>query len=149
MKIYLYKNLSDAKEVPKNLTNEIELTGTIWEPTDVLNPAVDVSMFSGFSLYNYAYIPVFSRYYFCRFEVEDGDKLRMFCSVDPLQSFWDDIKTTNCHITRQEHNYNMYIPDARITTTGRFLTQVVKSTPSITVVSPGNDTKYTYVLNAM
>lgn len=152
MQIILYKNNSDSNVIGKDLTNSMTLTGKLQTPTDVLSPSIEIKMFEGFEKYNYVYIPIFSRYYFITgFSVVDGDKLAINMGVDVLESYKDEIKKLDVHVTRQEaaSKSNFYLQDNRLVTTGRHLTYVKKANSPVTIYNPGNNLHYTYVLNSM
>ena len=153
MNITLYKNLSDDKVINKTKTEARQLTGTLYEPTDVLNPKIDITMFNGVFEYNYLYIPVFGRYYFITdITVVDGRKIQLTCHVDALESWWNKgLSNVECHITRQQdwQKANFYLVDNRLVTTGRHLTYVKTAEPSIQIALPGDTSAFSYIFNTM
>ncbi len=91
MVINLYKNHSEKTKISKNLTSEHEYTGTLRDETSVINPVVLINA-TNLSLYNYAYIPEFHRYYFIRDIVSVRNGLwRLSLDVDVLMSWQSDI----------------------------------------------------------
>ena len=91
MKIKLYKNHSEKNKIRKTLTGEVEYSGTLREETSVINPVILIHA-NNLSLYNYAYIPEFHRYYYIRDIVSVRNGLwRVSLSVDVLMSFKTDI----------------------------------------------------------
>lgn len=151
MILNLYRNLSDERVINKTITDLKQLTGQLYMPTDILNPQITVDLFPGIFTYNYAYIPAFERYYFINdINISEGSHVTLTLSVDVLETWWNKgLGDSTQNVIRQENNYNMYIPDNRITLTGRYRTQVVKSTPGVSFVLPSNETARTYVLNTM
>lgn len=91
MKIKLYKNHSEKNKIHKSLTGEVEYSGTLRDETSVINPVILIQA-NNLSLYNYAYIPEFHRYYYVRDIVSVRNGLwRVTMSVDVLMSFKSDI----------------------------------------------------------
>lgn len=102
MDIKLYKNHSEKNKITKTLTGEVEYTGTLRDETSVINPTVLIHA-TNLSLYNYAYIPEFHRYYFIRDVVSVRNGLwRVSMSVDVLMSFKDDIYDLNVILSDTE-----------------------------------------------
>ena len=63
MDIVLYKNNSEKNKIIKNLSNIYTLSGTLRNESNVVNPTIVINIDNPTS-YNYAYIPMFGRYYF-------------------------------------------------------------------------------------
>ena len=63
MDITLYKNNSEKNKISKSLSNGHTLTGTLRNESNVVNPTIIINIDNPTS-YNYAYIPMFGRYYF-------------------------------------------------------------------------------------
>lgn len=102
MNIKLYKNNSEKNKINKSLTGEVVYTGTLRDETSIINPMVLIHA-TNLSLYNYAYIPEFHRYYFIRDMVSVRDGLwRVSMSVDTLMSFKDDILDLNVILSDTE-----------------------------------------------
>ena len=102
MDIKLYKNHSEKNKINKSLTGEVEYTGTLRDETSVINPIVLIHA-ENLSLYNYAYIPQFHRYYFIRDIVSVRTGLwRVSMSVDVLMSFKTDILDLNVILSDTE-----------------------------------------------
>lgn len=67
--------------------------------------------------YNYVYIPFFSRYYWVKNkEVDTGKRLIIYCEIDVLGSFKNQILSHNAFI-KYSQNGNSAIPDNRMATT--------------------------------
>jgi hypothetical protein len=92
MNIKLYYNSSEENKLSKLLTNELSLQGTLRDRSDLLNP--DILMDGvDFTIYNYAYIPQFERYYFIRgYDIYRNDLYVVHMEVDVLQTYKDEIK---------------------------------------------------------
>ena len=91
MDITLYKNNSEKNKINKNLSNGHTLTGTLRNESNVVNPTIIINIDNPTS-YNYAYIPMFGRYYF----ITDFVSLRtgiwqINLKSDVLMSFKDPI----------------------------------------------------------
>lgn len=92
MDITLYKMRSEKQKLDKDLTADREYTGYLRDQSSVIDPVFMIED-TNLSLYNYAYIPNFNRYYF----IDDIIAVRtglweLHLSVDVLMSFNDDIK---------------------------------------------------------
>lgn len=102
MDIKLYKNHSEKNKINKNLTGEVEYSGTLRDETSVINPVVLLHAENP-SLYNYAYIPQFHRYYYIRDIASVRNGLwRVSLTVDPLMSFKTDILELNVILSDTE-----------------------------------------------
>lgn len=102
MDIKLYKNHSEKNKINKSLTGEVEYSGTLRDETSVINPVVMIHA-TNLSLFNYAYISEFHRYYFIRDIVSVRNGLwRVSMSVDVLMSFKNDILDLNVILSDTE-----------------------------------------------
>ena len=102
MDIKLYKNHSEKNKINKSLTGEVEYSGTLRDETSVINPVVMIHA-TNISLFNYAYIPEFHRYYYIRDIVSVRNGLwRVSMSVDVLMSFKNDILDLNVILSDTE-----------------------------------------------
>lgn len=115
MIIKLYKNLSDNNIMDKDITQiGNDITGVLREDCSIINPVFKFEKILGFDLTkaNYAYISDFGRYYYINNIVCLTDKLfELHMHVDVLMSFKDGIRSNTGVISRQEHNYNLYLQD--------------------------------------
>lgn len=98
MDITLYKNNSEKNKISKNLSNGYTLTGTLRNESNVVNPTIIINIDNP-TLYNYAYIPMFGRYYF----ITDFVSLRtgiwqINLKSDVLMSFKDSILSSKALI---------------------------------------------------
>lgn len=111
MEILLYNNLSEKNKIGKTLSLYRTLSGTIKEPSSIINPEITIELDSPVG-FNYCYIPEYNRYYF----VDDiiiihNDIYKMRLSVDVLESFSAQIKAQNVIIDKNTFDYDKYLPD--------------------------------------
>lgn len=91
MDIYFYVNHSEKIKIGKNLTNEFKLTGTLRNESNVVNPEILIELDNP-SIYNYARIDAFGRYYFIQEITSIRNNLWMISmKSDPLESFKNEI----------------------------------------------------------
>lgn len=115
MIIKLYKTYSEPHRVTKTLSNELEYTGTLKDSSSVLNPAFMIESAANISDYNYCYIPEFKRYYFITgIDVMYHNMWAFSCHVDVLMSYSSNIRSLSAVISRQENDYNLYLPDNKL-----------------------------------
>lgn len=93
MNIKLYYNSSEDNKLTKVLTNELSVEGTLRDRSDLLNP--EILMYGvDFTIYNYAYIPLFERYYFIRgYDIYRNDMYVVNMEIDVLHTYREGIKT--------------------------------------------------------
>lgn len=151
--------------------------GVFRDPVDVMNPVVDVSyqqfdyviktdgeqvidssknmiLYGDAKItvsmheYNYAYIPVFGRYYFIsRVTIVRSNLFRYEMHVDPLMSFRQEILALSPVISRYEHSTNFYLPDP--------IAKLSARTSYMRINSSGNNpfsisqSNWTFMLSAM
>ena len=72
MLIHLFNNTSERNAITKTLTNEITISGSLREESNIHNPVIMINAPSVIG-FNYAYIPDFYRYYY----VNDITSVRM------------------------------------------------------------------------
>lgn len=112
MEIKFYKNNSEKNKIGKVLHNELSLNGNLREESSIINPNILVEH-SNLTVYNYAYIPEFNRYYFISEMTSVRNGLwRVSLSVDVLESYKTDILNLSCIVDKQQNqSYNNYIDD--------------------------------------
>ena len=112
MEIKFYKNKSEKNKIGKDLHNELSLNGNLREESSIINPTILVEH-SNLTVYNYAYIPEFKRYYFISEMTSVRNGLwRVSLSVDVLESYKTDILNLSCIVDKQQNqSYNNYIDD--------------------------------------
>lgn len=91
MNIVFYFNASEDNKLYKLLTNELTVQGTLRDRSELLYPEILVENVD-FTVYNYAYIPTFGRYYFIRgYNVFRNDLYIVNMEVDVLETYKDEI----------------------------------------------------------
>ena len=112
MEIKFYKNKSEKNKIGKVLQNELSLNGNLREESSIINPTILVEH-SNLTVYNYAYIPEFKRYYFISEMTSVRNGLwRVSLSVDVLESYKTDILNLSCIVDKQQNqSYSNNIDD--------------------------------------
>lgn len=91
MQLTLYKTGSERHALRKELTNEVVLSGSLREQSNVINPTFKIR-YENPTEFNYLYVTDFGRYYF----ITEMESVRtniwlISCSVDVLMSFQEEI----------------------------------------------------------
>ena len=109
----IYQTKSDRIALDKTLEQKIELTGTFREPTNVIDPVIEIQANpSTIAVRNYFDIPAFNRSYFITDIVASGyGRVIIKGHVDVLSTYADQIRQLKAVIARQENRYNLYIDD--------------------------------------
>ena len=111
MDISLYYNASENNKIGKDLKDEQTLEGTLRDATNIINPEIMVKA-EGINGFNYAYIPLFNRYYF----IEEVTSYRtnlwiLKLNVDVLESFKTEIKNLKAIIdSTEQYMGDNYLP---------------------------------------
>lgn len=102
MTINFYNNSDEAKRVNKSLTLILSADGEIVKDSSILHPRVRVQLTSTqIQTINYAYIPVFNRYYYVSNPVWlGGNVLEYTFDVDPLMSHKTGIYSSSGYVLR-------------------------------------------------
>ena len=120
MILHLYKNMSDANVVDKNLTSLITIEGTLLDDCSIIDPVISINQdllsITDIADMNYAYIEEFERSYFIRNMVFKGKLLEISMHVDVLSTYKGNIRNLSAIIARQEKKYNLYLQDGMIKT---------------------------------
>ena len=118
MKIQLYRNMSDARKLDKNLAKLAEVTCHLKDDTSVFEPTFVVSeknIDKYFSTFNYVKCTDFGRYYYVTDIVAmTGHEVAIHCHSDVLSSFKNYIRNSKAIINRQEFKSTPYIPDEKL-----------------------------------
>lgn len=110
MQIYLYNNKSDMDHAFKDLELIATKEATVYDDTDPVNPLFIFNDGINIPLnINYAYVPTYSRYYTARPELMSDGNYGLYCTVDVLTSFINDIAYVPCIIEREQSHNNLYI----------------------------------------
>ena len=124
MEIYLYHTTSPDNRMIKYLDRSLQLTGSLRDVSNVVNPKVLIegNIADLLDLYNYAYIPSFNRYYF----IDDMQSYRnnvilLSLTVDVLFSFKDEILDNVAIVDKvqKRDDANLYYDDGSFITDSR------------------------------
>lgn len=111
MNLTLYVNNSEKNKIGKNITNDFNLSGTLRDATNIINPVILIEL-NEIGNYNYCYIPDFNRYYF----ITDITVIRtglfaISLMVDVLESFQTSIKNLSVILLNTQNvGVNNYLP---------------------------------------
>ena len=104
MNIVFYYNASEKNKIGKTLIDDLTISGTLREETDIISPSILIEAES-LTGYNYARIPQFNRYYFVRsMEAVRKNLWRVNLEVDVLESFKTAIKAQNVILADSAEN---------------------------------------------
>lgn len=130
MEITFYKNNSEPNRIDKDLTTLFTLSGTLKDETSIVDPVVLIESTKPINA-NYAYIPEFARVYFIKDIVCVANNLwRVSMHCDVLSSFKNEIRSCNVIVSRQQYEYNMYLPDNKYPIAQNTFTITTKIGPS-------------------
>lgn len=128
MIIYLYNNESPKNKISKSITLLATLTGTLRGETNIVSPVIRIEN-ATFPLFNYAYIPDFSRYYYLRDVREIRSNMWDISLIsDPLMSF--NINSVSGVVVEAQHGGSDYLEH-------RHFIRNVKSKTNILTFSSG------------
>lgn len=110
MDIILCNTSDEAYKLNKKLVDQNTVSGTLRSATDVINPVITFEHTSNQYLsYNYAFIPIFDRYYFVQSSENTAANLwTLRLHVDVLMSFRAEISRLNVILDRAQVDYNDY-----------------------------------------
>ena len=102
MNIVLCENKSEKNKINKSLNSGVTLSGNLRNESNVVNPTIIVNTDNP-TIYNYAFIPAFNRYYF----ITDYISIRtgiwqLNLKSDVLMSFKDSILASSVLINSTE-----------------------------------------------
>ena len=109
MTAILYNNVSDSREINKNLTELSTINITLYLDTNVATPVFKVKNFINNA--NYMYVPDLHRYYYINNYTLSNQCVYLHCSVDVLVTYKTEILNSECLISRSENDYNDNIVD--------------------------------------
>lgn len=114
MDVKVFINNSEKNKLDKTLINETTYTGQLKSETSILNPVIIIEgNLENLVSYNYAFIPLFLRYYFITDIISIRNNLiELRLAVDVLCSFKNQIRNLTAIIARQEKKFNVYLPDS-------------------------------------
>lgn len=109
--ITLYINKDDNNVINKNPTQHSIYNIAIKEDVDIMNPVIILKA-ANILHCNYAYIDLFGRYYYIKsIDTLPGGLVKLNMHIDVLKTYSSDILNCEGVISRQENNYNLYLPD--------------------------------------
>ena len=118
MKITLYYCMSDDRQINKELSLPLDITGELRQETSISAPSI--RLYSADVLrYNYCYIEDFRRYYYISsIDAVSNEIYDVTLSVDVLMSFRGDITQLYCIVSKQTDvdNGDEYIDDSSLVT---------------------------------
>lgn len=127
MNIVLCKNASPENKANKSITVVSTISGTLREDTSIVNPVFLVELDS-VPTFNYVKVADFSRNYFVTDIISVAKKLwEIHCHCDVLTSFWSEIQSAECIISRSASNRNPLLIDKQLWVTGRSRYATIKS----------------------
>lgn len=110
--VTFYNNTSDRRYLTKTLTDGVSKDCQVTENCDLLNPTIEVNIFSGLSTKNYMYISNWKRRYFIdNITLTNGGIAIIKGHVDVLSTYANKIKELPAIVCRQENDYNNYLND--------------------------------------
>ena len=118
MTIKLYKYNGDSRKVNKTLNSvqtisnaNVILSMNIIDPIIVLDIDMD---FNAINSFNYIYITELKRYYFVtNIEILENGFIKIYCHIDVLKTYADDILNSTQYIKRQENKCTFQLADSQ------------------------------------
>jgi len=111
MTIELYKSMSPANYVRKNIQLVETLNGNLRKPTSVVDPTITIEREAPTG-FNYARIPEFDRYYFVTgIASEINNLIAVSMHVDVLMTYGANIRAAKAIVRRNEFRWNLYLDD--------------------------------------
>lgn len=102
MNIQLCSNTSEKNKINKTITTGITLSGSLRNESNVVNPSIIINIDNP-TVYNYAYIPDFNRYYFITNYISLRTGIwQINLKSDVLMSFKDSILSSEVLINKTE-----------------------------------------------
>lgn len=127
MLVQFYYSLEDKTKLDRQLNFITQKECKLKEPTDVLNPTINVVKFDNWQMVNAIYIEELKRFYFVsESPMLTGGILSFTCHVDALKTYSDGLKGTTALIDRNEFLYSPHIEDPQIRVKSNRLRQVRK-----------------------
>lgn len=109
-----YNNASGVNVVSKNLTTIGTANVDTTENFSIDSASFKMARNDIFLPANYMYIADLGRYYFVKVEVEKGTFMRITGESDPLSSFWNSIKKSQCIAYRSTSKPDVRIEDDKV-----------------------------------
>lgn len=104
MNIQLCSNTSEKNKINKAINTGITLSGSLRNESNIVNPSITINIDNP-TIYNYAYIPDFNRYYFITNYISLRTGIwQINLKSDVLMSFKDSILSSEVLINKTETN---------------------------------------------
>lgn len=127
MNIHLYLNNSEYNKMNKSLSNDVVISGTLRDQSNVVTPTILIETNSSITTYNYCYIPDFHRYYFINEFVSVRNNLwSISLKSDVLMSFKDEILKCQGIVSDSTDNGDDYINGSQFVTNCKSTTTIKK-----------------------
>lgn len=109
MDIRLCNNNSEKNKINKTITAGITLSGTLRNSSNVVTPTIIINIENP-TIYNYAYIPEFKRYYFITDYISVRTGIwQINLKSDVLMSFKDSILASHVLVNKSESHGDNYL----------------------------------------
>ena len=103
MVINLYSTSDDTRTVNKTLTSVINITALPTENIDILVPSFILEYNANILNANYAYVPLFNRYYYItNISVIKGNRIIIDLKIDVLKTYATALTDCTCIAARSE-----------------------------------------------
>ena len=147
MTVIFYMNNSPENFVHKDITQLSTYDCTLRETTDITRPVILISGTNNIVGINYAFLPDFARYYYVDNVVSIRNEVWEFhLRCDVLKSFWNDIKTCECIIERNEYARTKDLQDSELYATADSLYEIIKFPNSPFNVQSGTDKRFVLIV---
>lgn len=131
--IYCFNNTKEDIVVDKNISVNsfaLRFRGIFRDNIDLINPIFDIE-WTQIPTFNYVYLNMFGRYYFVdNIECVRNNLYRIYCSIDVLMSYREQLKDLQVYVTRQENNINNFIIDNKLPVTTKHSSTILKGRES-------------------
>lgn len=126
--VTLYHNADEHRVLNKRISDARVFDVILKEETSSLNPQIILQSDYDLSTYNYAFIDVTNRYYYCTITLMENGLFVINMEVDVLMSYKDGIKNLMGLVERVENTdyKNMDIPNNDIITQRGTTTKIIK-----------------------
>ena len=126
--VTLYHNADEHRVLNKRISDARVFDIVLKEETSSLNPQIILQSDYDLSTYNYAFINVTNRYYYCTITLMENGLFVINMEVDVLMSYKDGIKNLMGLVERVENTdyKNMDIPNNDIITQRGTTTKIIK-----------------------
>ena len=129
---YIFNKEYNSTERPSSGGRDFDIV--LKDGCDVLNPAISIQLPASESpsKYNYCYIPLFERFYYCRWKWENR-LWTAYCSTDPMATYKDEIGASTQYVVRASSDYDGKVSDVKyptkadVTTHSAYLNTIANS----------------------